>query len=314
MRFRVTGVCGFVICWLLAGQVLHAQSSDFVPLAERTARLLDELRSERLVAADRPDERRVPGVGLHIRNCRAYPYNETANLAAGADTLLSDLAAGLATGLQCLSGDGPMGRLHPYHEHQAHRLLGLLEARTAKTFQCVEDAMFATAVATSPRGVSIDDPLYDQLRRVRHPAVLLDTYRLGGILSRRHDDETYRAFFHLADDQIFEHRNGQPLRPANLHRYRDRAGLLFHEVVHWLGHEHSAGRPDLTHLYETCCFGGSDYIDDPARNAAHQQTACAILKDDELWSEAYNPYRQMRLWHHKGYDRFKAQMRADYDS
>ena len=314
MAFRITSVCGFVIGWLLTGPTLHAQSLDLVPLADRTAQLVQELRSAPLIASDEPQEQRLPGLGLRIRKCQSYPYKEGPDSAAGAQTLITDLAAGLATGLQCLSGDGPMGRLHPYHEYQAHRLLSLLEGRVDKTFQCVADTMFATAVATSPRGVSIDDPLYAQLRQVRHPAVLLDTYRLGGILSRRHDDETYRTFFHLADDQIYEHRNGQPLRPATLHRYGDRAGLLFHEMVHWLGHEHSADQPDLTHLYETCCFGGSDYIDDPARNAAHQRTACAILKDDELWSQAYSPYHQMRQWHHKGYDRFKARMRADYGS
>jgi hypothetical protein len=174
--------------------------------------------------------------------------------------------------------------------------------------------MFATAVATGPRGSSADDPLYPQLRGVDYPAVVLDTYRLGGILSRQYDDETYRSFFHLEDAQIIEHRHGQPLRPANLHRYRNLAGLLFHETIHWLGHEHSALYPDLTHLYETCCFGGSDYIRDPARNRAHQQTACAILQDEDLWSGGTSPYQQMRVWHHKDYDTLKSRMRADYDS
>ena len=190
----------------------------------------------------------------------------------------------------------------------------LLESDRPKSFRCVEDAMFATAVAISPDGTSIEDPLYRQLRQVSYPAVLLDTYRLGGILSRRQDDRTYRSFFHLADEQILEHRNGQPLRPPNLHRYQDRAGLLFHEMIHWLGHEHSATYPDVAHLYETCCFGGSDYISDPEINRAHQQTACGILKDDQLWSQSDNPYRQMRIWHHKDYDTLKSRMRADYDS
>lgn len=62
------------------------------------------------------------------------------------------------------------------------------------------------------------------------------------------------------------------------------------------------------------CLTGSDYIRDPERNRRHQQTACAILKDDALWSNAHKPYRQKRLWHPKGYDSLKAEMRADYDS
>jgi hypothetical protein len=172
--------------------------------------------------------------------------------------------------------------------------------------------MFATAVATGPAPVAADDPLYAQLRDVNHPAVVLDLYRLGGLLSRRFDDETYRNFFHLAEDEILEHRSGQPLRGNNLHRYQDRPSLLFHEVIHWLGHEHSAIFPDVTHLYETCCFGGSDYIDDEELNREHQQTACHILKDDALWSESHSRYRQMRIWHYKGYDTLKSEMRADY--
>jgi hypothetical protein len=212
-----------------------------------------------------------------------------------------------------MAGHSEAGRLHPYHEYQAHRLLTLFESEDSKTFRCVEDDMFAVAVATGPNGASASDPLFKQLQSVTFPAVVLDTFRLGGVLSRRYDDKTYREFFHLRDDQIYEHRNGQPLRPANLHRYQDRAGLLFHEVVHWLGHEHSALYPDMAQLYETCCFG-TEYINDPSLAAVHQQTACMILQDDELWSSSYNRYQQMRIWHHKGYDRFKGAMRTDYDS
>jgi len=303
------------IALLLAFCGLHAAADpDFVPLAERTSTLLARLQGTTGVPTG-AGVLRLADPALQVRNCDDYPYAEPDAPRAGARLLLDDLRQGLRQGLQCLSGDGPMGRLHPYHEYQAHRLLSLFEADDRpKTFQCVADAMFATAVATGPRGTSITDPLYLQLRQVRHPAVVFDTYRLGGILSRRHDDETYRAFFGLADDQILEHRNGQPLRPANLHRFGNRPALVFHELVHWLGHQHSALYPDLAHLYETCCFGGSDYISDDDRNREHQQTACAILKDDRLWSQSYHPYRQMRLWHHLGYDGLKSAMRADYDS
>ena len=296
---------------------MSAHAADFVPLDERSDRLLQVLRDTPPVAAG-DDTLTLPGINLQTRQCAAYPYSESEDTAAASAVLIDDLARGLETGLRCLSGQGPAGRLHPYHEYQAHRLVSLLENGRAKTFQCVADRMFATAVATSPDGTSVGDPLYGILRQVEFPGVVLDTYRLGGVLSRRLDDRVYRAFFHLADDQIVEHRNGQPLRPANLHRYANRPALLFHETIHWLGHEHSAIYPDMAHLYETCCFGGSDYIDDPTRNAAHQATGkevlVRILQDDDLWSQSYMPYRQMRIWHHKGYDRLKSAMRRDYAS
>jgi hypothetical protein len=312
MSLRITraALAGLLLTTLPA----HAAGEDFVPLHERSAMLLDRLESAALIVGDETGEFVAEGVGLRIRQCGGYPYHERHDALAGARAVRDDLVAGLRTGLACLAGDGPAGRLHPYHEYQAARLLDLFEGGREKTFQCIEDRMFATAVATSPQGLRADDPLRAQLSQVEHPAVVLDTFRLGGILSRRHDDDTYRTFFGLADEQILEHRSGQPLRPASLHRYGDRASLLFHEVVHWLGHQHGAFQPDLTHLYETCCFGGSDYISDPGLNAAHRDTACGILRDDALWSTSYHPYKQMRVWHERGYHRFKARMRADYDS
>lgn len=298
----------------LAGP-LHAADTAIKPLAERTQDLIDRLDPDALLADPEHETYTLPSADLRIASCDSYPYQADQAPVDASRTLISDLRDGLATGLRCLAGDGPMGRLHPYHEYQAHRLLSLFEGKRPKTFQCVADEMFAVAVATGPEATRPDDPLARQLVQVDFPGVVIDTYRLGGLLSQRHDDETFRRFFHLDDAQILEHRSGQPLRAASLHRYEDRPGLLFHEVVHWLGHEHSALYPDLTMLYETCCFGGSDYISDPAANRSHQQTACAILKDDDIWSEAYAPrYRQMRLWHYKGYDDLKRQMRADYDS
>ena len=311
MTQRLIGTCLVCLSNLLFTGLGAAQTTASMPFNERVERLVEALSTTQPVSTD-PLQQTLPNLGLSLRQCAAYPYGETQSAESARRLLLDDLASGLHTGLHCLSGQGPMGRLHPYHEYQAQRLLGLFESAQTKTFQCVDDAMFATAVATSPDGLSPDDPLYAQLRQVGHPAVILDTHRLGGLLSRRFDDETYRTFFHLADDQIFEHRNGQPLRADNLHRYQDRAGLLFHELVHWLGHQHSAIYPDLAHLYETCCFGGSDYIADDAINRRHQQTACAILKDDDVWALGHSPYRQMRVWHLKGYDGFKTQMRADY--
>ncbi|MCB1801793.1 MAG: hypothetical protein KDI82_08920 [Gammaproteobacteria bacterium] len=275
--------------------------------ALRTGQLVQTVRD--LAGTDADSE---SSLQIVVEQCEKYPYGRRQPAGEARRQLLDDLADGLATGLACLAGDGPIGTLHPYHARQAQRLLELFESPQRKTFQCVNDAMFATAVATGPGGTSLGDPLYEQLSRVDHPAVVIDTHRMGGLLSRHLDDRTYRNFYRLGDDQIYRHRNAQALRLPGLHRYRNRSALLFHEVVHWLGHEHSATHPDLTHLYETCCFGGSDFVTDPERNRAHQQSACAILKDAELWQAGQSPYRQSRIWHHKGYDTLKNSMRADY--
>ena len=308
---------------LLTHPAWCATGDTALTLDERREALVGQLRrnalSESIDGAPDKDARTLPalpalsGVRVQIDGCASYPYGSPKPPATANRTLLLDLADGLDTGLQCLNGRGPMGPLHPYHKHQAGRLLRLFESQQPKTFKCTPDAMFATAVATSPDGSSTGDPLYAQLSKVRHPAVILDTYRLGGLLSRRFDDTSYRLFFGLADEQILEHRNGQPLRADNLHRYQNRAALLFHEVVHWLGHQHSATDPDLAHLYETCCFGGSDYISDSEQNREYQQTACTILKDGRLWAPGNSHYAKMRLWRHKGYDQLKSRMRADYD-
>ena len=306
--------CMSVLFCLGLSMPLHAEDAATIPLSTRIAMLTEQLDSDRIQVQPDRNARSLPALRLQIQQCDAYPYHDPGISPSGASQLVEDLRAGLETGLRCLAGQGPMGRLHPYHEYQAHRLLTLFENDQPKTLHCIADQMFATAVATTPGGTEFTDPLARQLSLVEHPGIVFDTYRLGGILSRKHDDETYRAFFHLDESEIQEHRNGQPLRPANLHRYKKRPALLFHETVHWLGHQHSAIYPDLTHLYETCCFGGSDYISDEARNKRYQQTACTILRDDEIWSQSYKPYKQMRLWHFKGYDRLKPQMRSDYDS
>jgi hypothetical protein len=289
-----------------------AETERPLPLPERTALLVDALETTALTHDAAGGISRLATTGLQIQDCRGYPSEADRPLPVAHVELLEDLRSGLETGLSCLAGKGPMGRLHPYHEYQAHRLLSLFESDQPKTLRCVADAMFATAVATSPGGRDKTDPLARQLSLVEHPGVVIDTYRLGGLLSRKHNDETFRSFFHLSDEQIYEHRNGQPIRAARLHRFENRPALLFHEVVHWLGHEHGAIQPDVTHLYETCCFGGSDYIDDASLNRRYQQTACDILRDDELWSQGYSPYKQMRIWHYKGYDQLKKTMRSDF--
>lgn len=302
-------LCLFWACLLVTA---HAAPWPAVLLAERTAALVDQLGTGDLISDAANGISTLPDVPLRIEHCGGYPYEARRDAATAHAELLDDLRDGLATGLSCLAGNSAAGRLHPYHEYQAHRLLNLFEHDQTKTLRCVSDEMFATAVATGPNPLEADDPLVQQLKRVTYPAIVLDTYRLGGLLSRTHDDETFRAFFHLNDAQILEHRYGLPIRAKNLHRFKNRPALLFHEVVHWLGHQHSAIRPDMAHLYETCCFGGSDYIDDGALNRGHQQTACNILRDDELWTDSFSPYRRMRIWHHKGYDEFKKTMRDDY--
>jgi len=305
----ITGLCLASAGWAGAA---HAETGPLLPLHERTSLVIEALDPAALIDAPDRQASRLPDVGLRIEHCTQYPYQEQEPSTAAHRKLLDDLRQGLETGLSCLAGKGPMGRLHPYHEYQAHRLLSLFESDTPKTLRCVADRMFATAVATSPKQPDLTDPLVRQLSLVEHPGLVIDTYRLGGLLSRTHDDQTFRTFFHLSDAEIYEHRNGQPIRASTLHRFENRPALLFHEVVHWLGHEHGAIQPDVTHLYETCCFGGSDYIDDAQLNHEYQQTACEILRDDELWSQSYSPYKQMRIWHYKDYGRLKKAMRRSY--
>lgn len=261
-------------------------------------------------SALQPDMDRVMQ-SVRISGCESYPYGAVSPAAAAAQRLRDDLQEGLRQGLQCLAGEGPAGALHPYHEVQARRLVVLLESPQIKNFHCVADEMYADAVATQAEPLPEGDGLATVLQRVRHPAVVLDVYRIGGLLSQRYSEETYRQFFNLSEPQIREHLTGQPLHLDSSHRYGDMPALLFHEMVHWLGHSHSYIHPDVTHLYETCCFGGSDYIDDPALNRQYQLEACNILRDDELWSA--NRYQKVRLWHHKGYDRLKGRMREAAD-
>ena len=92
-----------------------------------------------------------------------------------------------------------------------------------------------------------------------------------------------------------------------MHRYRDLPGLVFHELTHWLGYEHTILTVDVVDLYEVCCFGGSDHISDDEVNRGFQQRACSILKDAELWDADEETRKQ--LWHDKGYYRLKREIR-----
>lgn len=250
-------------------------------------------------------------IRIRYQSCQNYPYHNNVVPAVAYRLLNRHIKQGLERGFQCLLGNGPMGKLHPYHEGQAVKLLSILEDQQWKTFRCVKDKTFAYAVANSRPREKMD--LTDSITRdLPFPGVVLDTFRISGFISDKFDEETYRQFFKLNEEQIGVLRTGKPLRVDGSHRYKNLPALMFHEMVHWLGHEHSGYYPDITHLYETCCFGGSDYIEDEQLNRKFQQKACAILKDKELWQTT--PYRQMRLWRFKEYDQLKRNMRDVQDT
>ena len=250
----------------------------------------------------------LPSAKLHYQGCQNYPYHNANSTTISHNTLTNDIKLGLKQGLSCLAGNSPMGKLHPYHETQALRLMRLLESDQPKTVRCVADEIFAYAVANSPVTPGRKPHPQDKMTEgLPYPGILIDTFRLSGSISKKLDEATYREFYQLNSGQLAVIRKGKPLQLAGMHRYQNRAALMFHEMIHWLGHEHSSIYPDTTDLYETCCFGGSDFISDDTANKVFQQQACAILKDDTLWQA--NKYQQMRLWKYKGYDQFKRAMR-----
>lgn len=246
---------------------------------------------------------------IQLHDCAPYPYNKTS--LHGETRLVKDLKHALSRGMHCLLGRGPQGALHRYHRYQGYRLLKLLESPSPKHIHCMQDRMFAAAVASSRKMPPPGDPLYGVLRKIGFPGIALDTFRLGGLLSTRHPPDVYRNFFKLNEEQIQQHLSGHPLRPEGTHRYQKLPALLFHEMTHWLGFEHSAIYPDLADLYEACCFEGSEFISDPLANQQISAQACAILRDDDLWQHAYTPYQKMRVWHRKDYDSFKRALRNE---
>lgn len=246
---------------------------------------------------------------LQVSGCSDYPYHEAGNN-GGEAQLLNDLREGLQQGLMCLLGEGPMGYLHSYHEQQAMNLLQLLNSEQPKSMQCVRDELFAYAMAASPLQKISNPDLQQRLNTSPRLTILLDTFRLGGLLSQKHPAKTYEVFYKLDKEEITEHLTGKPMRLKGVQRYENLPGLLFHETIHWLGHVHTNLNPDLTFLYETCCFGGSEYIKDKPANVRFQARACDILRDDELWTA--HPYKRMRLWHHREYDQLKGEMREHY--
>lgn len=301
-----------ILALLAVKPYVIASSSVYATLSSRIDRLLASFNTRSHIAQQQsPVSSMVVGPDIRIENCNNYPYHNQTSPAQGYVTLANDIRQGLRVGLQCMVGKGPMGPLHPYHRKQAVLMLDILESRQQKTFRCVEDKTFAYAVAKAPPElVKLDDN--DKLiRDIPYPGVAIDTYRLSGFLTRKHEPSTYRDFFKLDDHQIAEHLAGNPQRMQRLHRYNNRKELVFHEMVHWLGHAHTNMRPDVVDLYETCCFGGSDFISDPDSNQKFQIRACNILKDSELWDASEK--QQTRLWRKKGYDQLKPDMRKMYD-
>ena len=246
---------------------------------------------------------------LQVSGCDDYPYHNN-DQPQGVAQLVKDLQSGLQQGLMCLTGQGPMGKLHPYHETQALRLMFTLQNDQTKSLQCVRDELFAYAMAASSQQRLSDPALVKKIKNSPALTILLDTYRIGGLLSQKFEPDTYKVFFKLDNEEINQHLTGKPLRMKGVKRYENLPALLFHEMIHWLGHTHTNINPDITFLYETCCFGGSEFIDDAQTNQDFQAKACEILKDDELWSA--HPYQKMRLWKHKQYDQLKRDIRANY--
>jgi len=298
MLLRTVRISLTFILVLLAARYAHADTiPDFGAGIQETLRSLQPAEWKPFKAGSHPAL--TLGGRITLKECQSYPYHDNSSGELGFQRLASDLVAGLQQGLQCLAGLGPMGRLHPYHEQNAHRLIGLLNDDTGKVLRCVEDRTFAYAVA--------------------HPAefpgagheILIDTYRISGFLSRKFDRATYRDFFNLSEPLIEDHLTGKPLHVDGMHRYRNLPALMFHEVTHWLGYEHTNLTADVVDLYETCCFAGSDHISDAAINRGFQQRACGILKDPEVWQA--NQSSRKKLWYSKGYYRLKREIRKASD-
>ena len=293
-------------------QKTSGSPEDYNPVKSDIDRLINQLQQRTYhLDIDSGKLSLVLGNNIRIRNCHSYPYHDNQGPDDGYQQLADDIVDGLKQGLQCIAGRGPMGRQHPYHINQASRLMEILNSGKTKTFQCVEDKTYAYAVARASPDLIAGDYFDELTRGIPYPGVLIDTYRVSGFLTRKHEASTYREFFKLDDSLIAHHLEKAPLQLDGLHRYKNRAALMFHEMTHWLGYVHTNTHPDVVELYETCCFAGDDHISDAAKNREFQQQACNILRDKDLWESSR--YKQMRLWRYREYDQLKLDMRAAYD-
>ncbi len=291
--------------FLLIAGLLHANDTSADELSAQLDKLLVSLDSRHIDPRISHTSFITPSIS--VTQCAKYPYHGEAH---GVERLVSNLSEGIQQGISCLAGKSPAGRLHEFHENKAAELLAILNSDQPKSLQCVSDELFAYAMAVSPHQQVSSAELKKKIRNSPQLTIFLDTFRIGGLLSKRFDEKTYQDFFKLSDNQINEHLTSQPLRMKGLHRYQNLPALLFHETVHWLGATHTNLGPDLTFLYETCCFGGSDFIPSDAINSGLQAAACNILKDDELWSA--DPALQKKIWKDKGYKKLKTTMRQFY--
>ncbi len=272
----------------------HAgEGADMDPEIARLLGVLEQTHWEPTLSGSR--QTLVLGGRIRIEDCQSYPYHDNSHGTEGFLKLADDFRNGLEQGLVCMAGQGPAGSLHPYHEGNAERLVDLLNDDSGKTLACVEDQTFAYAIA------------HPAMNPAMSHEVLIDTYRISGFLSRGFERATYRDFFKLSEPLIEDHLTGKPLHVDGMHRYRNLPGLLFHELTHWLGYEHTNLTADVVDLYEVCCFGGSDHIQDDSLNQGFQQRACDILKDAELWDAGEGTRK--RLWHDKGYYLLKREIR-----
>jgi hypothetical protein len=294
--FFRSGFSLYLYCLLIVQLMMPAHAGDGGGMHSGIAGLLGDLEQtqwEPTVSGSR--QALVLGGRIRIEDCQSYPYHDNSHGTEGFLKLADDLRHGLGQGLSCISGQGPAGSLHPYHERNAERLIDLLSDDSGKILACVEDQTFAYAIAHPAKNPAMSHE------------VLIDTYRISGFLSRRFERATYRNFFKLSEPLIEDHLTGKPVHFDGLHRYRDLPGLVFHELTHWLGYEHTNLTADVVDLYEVCCFAGSDHIPDDRVNEGFQQRACNILKDAELWDADEATRKQ--LWHDKGYYRLKREIR-----
>lgn len=245
-----------------------------------------------------------------LENCEDYPYMETKAYASeGYVQMLDHIKTGLNKGLQCLAGMGSSsGKLHDFHRREALKLMEIIESKKRKTLRCVKDEIFAFAVSkgkATKNSISDTSNLDAYLQDLDHPGIVFDLFRIGGYLSQKHDMKTLVEFYGFEEAQASQHLAGRLLQEN--HRYGDLAGLHFHEMIHWLGHEHSIIEPDVTFLYDTCCFDGSDFIDNNEVNKKFQKRACDILRDDELWS--VSGIDRKNVWQAKNYGQIKIDMK-----
>lgn len=295
----------FALGFLLTSTLLHANDTFRPELLQQLDKFLESLDSRH---SDKRDTQTLfVTQSLSVTQCDKYPYHGKGH---GVDRLINHLSEGIQQGISCLVGKSSAGRLHEFHENKAGELLAILNSDQPKSLQCVSDELFAYAMAVSPHQQVSSIELKKKIRNSPQLTIFLDTFRIGGLLSKRFDEKTYQEFFNLSENQITEHLTSQPLRMKGLHRYQNLPALLFHETVHWLGATHTNQGPDLTFLYETCCFGGSDFVTSDALNTEFKAAACNILKDDELWSA--DPEQQKKIWKDKGYRKLKTTMRQFY--